>query len=79
MATSGVDQVFQLFAGLEERNLLGGNFDPLAGLWVAADSRFALPGAKAAKTTDLNLVAHAERAHDAIENSLDDDFTVFAG
>ena len=77
MPSTGVDQIFQLFAGLEEWNLLGGDFDPLTGLWVTSDARFALAGAEAAEAADLDFVAHAERAHDAVKDGLDDDFTVF--
>jgi len=73
---SRVDQIFQLFAGLEERDFLGRHFYPLAGFWVAADSWLALAGAEAAETADLDLVAHAKRAHDAIEDGLDDHLTV---
>src|SRR5919109_5385278 len=74
--TSRVHQVLQLLAGLEKRNLLGGDFYPVAGLGIASDAWFPLPGAEAAKAADLDLVAGAERAHDAVEDRFDDDFAV---
>src|SRR5580704_6002241 len=49
LAATGVDQIFQLFTGLEEWNLLGRDFHPLAGLRVAADTGLPLAGAEAAK------------------------------
>ena len=79
MAATGVDQVLQLFAGLEERNFLCRDFDTLAGLGIASDARFALTGTEAAEAADLDFVAGAERPNDAVENSLDDHFAVFAG
>ena len=74
-----VDHVLQLLAGLEERNLLGGNFDAVAGLGVASHARLALPGAEAAEAADLNLVARAQRAHHALKDCFDNDFAVLAG
>ena len=72
-----VDHVLQLLAGLEERDLLSGNFYAVAGLGVPSYARFALAGAEAAEAADLDLVAGAQRAHDALEDGLDDDLTVF--
>ena len=74
-----VDHILQLFAGLEERNLFGGNLDAVASFGVAPDAGFALAGAEAAETTDLDLVARAQRAHDAFKDRLDDDLAVFTG
>ena len=37
-----VDHVLQLFARLEEGDLFGGDFNPIAGFGVAADARLAL-------------------------------------
>jgi hypothetical protein len=71
-------QVFQLFAGLKERDLLGGNFHTVASLGIASDPRLALAGPKAAKSTDLDFVASPQGAYDAVENRLDDHFAVFA-
>src|SRR5580765_447579 len=76
-AFSVIDQILQLLAGLEERNLFRGNFDPVAGLRIASHARFALPRAKAAEAPDLDLVAHAQRAHDAVKDRLYNDFAVF--
>ena len=75
---TGVHQVFQFLAGLEEWNFLSGNFHPVARLWIAAHTGLALAGAKAAKATNLDLVAYPKRAHDAVEDGLDDDFTILA-
>ena len=75
---TGVHQVFQFLAGLEEWNFLSGDFHPVTCLRIAADTGLALPRAKAAKATNLDLVAYPKRAHDAVEDGLDDDFTVFA-
>src|SRR5512137_2808582 len=56
VAASGVYQIFQLFAGLEERNFLGGDFYALAGFGITADARLALTGTEAAKTANLDFV-----------------------
>src|SRR6516165_11103243 len=74
---SGVYQVLQLFTGLEERDLLGGNLHPITGLRVASHARLALTGAEAAKTANLDFVAYSQGTHDAVENRLHDDFAVF--
>ncbi len=78
-ASAVVDQVLQLLAGLEERNLLGRNFDPVAGLRIAPNARLALAGAEAAKSADLNLVTDAQRTHYAVKDRLHNHFAVFAG
>src|SRR6185437_9282488 len=39
----------------------------------------ALAGAEAAEAANLNLVAGAQRTHNAVENGFDNDFAVFAG
>jgi len=75
---TGIHKVFQFLAGLEEWNFLGRNFHTVTGLWIAAHTGLALPGAEAAKAADLNFVAYPERAHDAVEDGLDDDFTILA-
>src|SRR5580704_14353258 len=75
---AGIDQILQFLAGLEEWNFLGGNLNAIAGLGIAAHPRLALSSAKTPKTTNLDFVAHPERAHNAIEDGLDDDLTVFA-
>src|SRR5664279_2078307 len=63
-----IHHVLQLLAGLEEGDFLGGNLDPVAGLGIASDARFALPGTKAAKTANLDLVTGAQRAHHALKD-----------
>ena len=74
---TGIYQVFQFFAGLEEWNFLGGDFDTVARLWIAANTWLALPGAKAAKAADFDLVAGAERAYHAVKDRLHDHFAIF--
>src|SRR5438270_710481 len=71
-----VHKVFQLFAGLEERNLLCWNLDTVARLRIASDAGLALPGAETAEAADFDLVSGAQRPNDAVENSLDDHFAV---
>jgi hypothetical protein len=75
---TGIHQVFQFLAGLEERNFLGGDFHAVTGLWISADTGLALPSAEAAKAANFDLVAHSKGAHDAVEDGLDDDFTILA-
>src|SRR5260370_7914980 len=48
-AVGGVDEVLQLFAGLEKRNLLGFDFDLLSSFRVAAYAPAALAGTEPAK------------------------------
>jgi len=55
----GVDQILQLLAGLEVRDLLSRNFDPVTGLGITSDAGLALAGAEAAKAAYLNLVTGA--------------------
>ena len=75
---TGIHQVFQFLAGFEEWNFLGRNLHTVTRLWISADTGLALAGAEAAKATNLDLVAHSKRAHDAVEDGLDDDFTILA-
>jgi hypothetical protein len=75
---ASIYQVFQFLAGLEEWNFLGGDFHAVARLWISAHAGLALPSAKASKAPDLDFVAHSKRAHDAVEDGLDDDFTILA-
>src|SRR5579871_284649 len=72
-----VDQVLQLFAGLEKGNLLGGDVHALTGLRIAPHARLALPRPETAKAADLNLVASAQRAHHAVKDRFHDHFTIF--
>src|SRR5712691_5060062 len=73
-AVGGVDEVLQLFARLEKRNLLGFDFDLLSGFRVAAYAPAALAGTEAAKAANLDLLAFLQRADDAFENGLNDRF-----
>src|SRR6266704_926702 len=72
-----VDQILQLLAGFEERDLLGRDFHAFAGFRIAAHARLALPGTEAAEPANLDLVAHAQRAHDAVKDRLYNHFAVF--
>src|SRR5664279_5318208 len=63
-----VDHVLQFLAGLEEGDLLGRNFDAVAGFGIASDAGFALPGAEAAKAANFNLVARAQGTHYAVKD-----------
>jgi len=74
-----VDDVLQLLAGLEERDLLRRHFDAVAGLGIAADASFALTRAEAAESAYLDFVAGAQRTNNTVENGFDDDLRVFAG
>ena len=73
-----VDHVLQLFAGLEERNLLGRNFNPVSGLGIATHARFTLADAEAAKSPDFDLIASAQRTYHALEDGLNYDLAVFS-
>src|SRR5260370_10989541 len=66
-AVGGVDEVLQLFAGLEKRNLLGFDFDLLSSFRVAAYAPAALAGTEAAKAANLDFLAFLQRADDAFE------------
>src|SRR5512146_1391700 len=74
-----VDDVLQLLAGLEERNLLGRDFDAVAGLRIPPDSGFALSRAETAEAADLDLVARPQRSNYTVENRFDDDLGVLPG
>ena len=63
-----IDEVLQLFAGLEEGNLLGRHFHFGAGLRIAPGAAAALARAEAAEAADFDLVAGLQRADDAFEN-----------
>src|ERR1700758_431107 len=77
LALAVIYQVLQLLAGLEERNLFGGNFHPVPGLGIASHARLALARAEGSKTADLDLVTHPQRAHDAVKDRLYNHFAVF--
>src|SRR5213594_3701813 len=74
-----IDYVLKLLAWFEIRDLLGGNLDPRAGFGVAADSGLPLARAKTAKSANLDLIAGAQGAHDAVENGLYNDLGLFPG
>jgi len=77
-ASTGIHQVFEFFAGLEEWNLFGWDFDAVSRLRIATDPGIALAGAEAAKAANLNLVADTKRSDDAVEDCLDNYFTILA-
>src|SRR5580765_5712590 len=72
-----IDQILQLLAGLEERNLLRGHVHAITGLRITPDTRLALTRSETPKAADFNLVAGAQRAHHAVKNRLHDYFAVF--
>jgi hypothetical protein len=55
----GVNQVFQFLAGLEVRDLLGGNLDPVTRFGIASDAGLALARAETPEAAYLNLVTGA--------------------
>src|SRR5215471_5554370 len=73
-----VDQVFKFFAGLEVGDFLCRDLDSRPGLGIASYTRAALPGTKAAKAANLNLVPRPQRAHHAVKDGFHNDFTIFA-
>src|SRR5262249_37674194 len=72
-----VDQVLQLLAGLEVRDLLRRDVHFVAGLGVAALAGLALTKAKAAESSQLDLFAPMQRVDDAFEDGVHDDLRVF--
>src|SRR5258708_13597585 len=74
-----IHEVLQLFAGLEERNFLGGHFHFRAGLRIAADSSAAFARAEAAESADLDLLALLQGANDAFENRFDHGLRLLPG
>src|SRR5438552_2991580 len=69
-----VHEVFQLLAGLEEGNFLGGDFDLCSRFRIAPNSSTALAGAEAAESPDFDLLSLLQGLDNAIENSFDDGF-----
>src|SRR5258708_34583023 len=67
-----VDQLFQLLARLEVRDLLRWYFDLLAGLGVTASTRFAAAEAEAAEAAKVDLLAGRQRADAGIEDDVVD-------
>src|SRR5437016_3705876 len=71
-----VDELLELFAGLEVRNLLRRDVHLVAGLRVASLAGFALAEAEAAEPAQLDLLAAMQRVDDALEHRVDDDLGV---
>ena len=76
---AGVDQIAELFAGLEVGHALGRDRDGGPGFGVTASAGLALAGAKAPEASDLDLVVGLEGGDDGVEESVDDDLAVTAG
>src|ERR1039458_483792 len=74
-----VDHVFQLFAGLEVRNFFSRHFHTGSGLGVAANAGLPLARAEASESANLDLVAFAQGADDAVEDRLHDDLGLLPG
>src|SRR3569832_2924991 len=70
---SAVDQLFELFSRLEERDFLRRHVDEGAGLRVAPLAHPPLPETEAAEPADLNLVSLRQRLFDAVEDGVDQD------
>src|SRR6266403_150762 len=77
-AVRGVYEIFELFARLEEGDLLRGHFHFFPCFGVAPHSAAALASAEAAKAANLNFFAFLEGADYAVENSFDDRFGFLA-
>src|SRR5256884_8089544 len=69
-----VHEVFQLLAGLEEGNFLGGEFGLCSSFRIAPNSSTARAGAGAAASPDFDLLSPLAGLENAIENSFDDGF-----
>src|SRR5260221_4806379 len=74
-----VDQLPELFAGLEVRDLLGRHHDSGPRLGVAPGPTVAPADPEAAEAAELDLVALLEGVDDGGEDGLDDDLRVLAG
>src|SRR5687768_15718567 len=70
--SSGVDELAQPLADLEEGNALLRNVHAGAGLGIAALARVAVTDAEAAEATQLDLVALGEGIGDVVEDRVDD-------
>ena len=73
-----VHHILQLLAGFEERNLLGRNLDPVAGLGIATDTGLALARPETAKATNLDLVSRPQGPHYTVEDGLNNHLAVLA-
>src|SRR6266849_2363464 len=67
-----IDEVLQLFAGLEVGNLLRGHFDFFSRLRIAPDTPAALPRAETAEAANLDFFSLLQSTDDAVENRFDD-------
>src|ERR1700736_2255574 len=65
-----VHKILQFLTRLEEGNLLGRHIHFGPRLGITADAPAPLPGAKASKSADLDLVALLQGLNDALENGL---------
>jgi hypothetical protein len=75
---SGIHQILQFLAGLEERDLFRGDFDFIARLRITSNAGFALARTEAPETADFDFVPYAQRANDTVEDGLHDHFAIFA-
>src|SRR5687767_7403225 len=66
--SSGVDELAQPLADLEEGHALLGHVHAGAGLGVTALARVAVADAEAAEAAELDLVALGERVGDVVED-----------
>src|SRR5262249_23168971 len=74
-----VDQLLELLAWLEVRDLLRRHVHLVAGLGVAPLARLATPQPEAAEPAQLDLLAAMQRVDDALEDRVDDDLGVLLG
>src|ERR1700675_1057949 len=74
-----VHKILELFAGLEEGNLLWRDFDFFTRFRIAANTAAALARAEAAEAANLDLVAVLQGLDDAVENGFDDGLGLLAG
>ena len=70
-----VEAVAQLLAGLEERDVLFGDLDAVAGARVAAGPGVAALHGKRAEAAQFDPVAARQRGGDLVENGGDDGST----
>jgi hypothetical protein len=68
-----INHIFELFAGPEEGDLLGRNFNAASGFGITCHAGLALARAKAAEATDLDFVASSQRPYYPREDGLDDE------
>ena len=69
--------VAQFFAGLEERNSLGGYLDSRAGFGIPSDSSLSLSRPESAEAADFDLVTTLDRLHHAVEDAFYDYASLF--